>query len=467
MHSIVKNHKAPGPKGHFLLGSLSEIRSDRIRFINRLVKTYGNVVRFRMGPKVLHLISHPDDIKHVLLTNHQNYVKGLGLTHAKPLLGNGLLTSEGMDWSHQRKLIVPAFHKEKMNSFFETMKLELSLMMERWRKKAILRERIDVENEMKNLTLSILGRTLFNIDLTDNRNKLHSAFTLAIADALKRMTALLEVGSYLPSPASFRFRKSLRVLDDFIYKLIREKEEAKGKNDKDENDLVSILLSAINEDTGRKIDHKQLRDEIITLLLAGHETTSIVLTWSIYLLAIYKNIQSKVRSEANSIFDKSSITVSELNNFRLGKMVINEVMRLYPPVWIIPRKSIKADKIGNFQIPAGTNVLISVYTLHRHPEYWTDPDLFNPERFEGDAKKGVSEAFIPFGYGPRTCIGNHFALMEIQLALCMIIKEFSFTLSDGHEEVNPHPLLTLRPESRIFINVSQNKTPSLKNLTTC
>ena len=443
--------RAPGPKGHFLLGNLMDVRRDRLEFVLRITGQYGDIVRFRMGHKTLHLINHPDYVKQVLLENSQNYKKGLGLSHAKPLLGNGLLTSEGEFWQHQRKLILPAFHRKKMDDFFSVMKQEIELMLKRWEVQVSREAAIDVYKEMMQLTLTILGRTLFSIDLTNKTDKLAQSFSLAVKEAIHRMTAMFELSSYFPTPRNLRFRKALKILDAFIYDLINQRRQ--GQKSNNNADLLSMLLLATDEKTEKKMNDKQLRDEIVTMLLAGHETTALALTWSVYLLARHPKIQDTLRNKIKSFDAPQDFSYEQMAELKYSRLVLDEAMRLYPPVWLIPRRAIGSDNIGGFHIPRKSEVLICVYALHRHPAFWKEPNSFLPERFISDEERRSKYAYLPFGAGPRTCIGNHFGLIEAQLALSMIVQKYIIGSKGGQEEIKPDPILTLRPKARIQLEL--------------
>lgn len=434
---------APGPKGHFIFGSIREVKNDRIQFVSSLAEKYGDVVRFKMGPKTLYLINHPDLARYVLIANHKNYHKGLGLTHAKPLLGQGLLTSEDDLWHSQRKLIQNLFHNELIEGYVATMNAEIDDMLDDWQNR---KTGIDVFSEMTGLSLRILSKTLFNIDIEDRTNQISKIFSIAIKEASYRMTNMLDISSYIPSPHSFRLRRALKSLDALIFDLIEKRKRDESFQGKD---FLSILLKS-----GNQPSNKQIRDEIITMLLAGHETTSVALSWSIFLLAKYPEYQVRLRGEFNQLrgTDDEAINLSRL---KYPLMILNESMRLYPPVWLIPRRAIMPDEIGGYNIESGAEVLICLYNIHRHEQFWQKPDHFEPERFDPEDKNKNKYGFLPFGLGPRVCIGKHFASLEAQISLTKIISRFVVRLQDQKAEIKLDPLLTLRPKEKIIIDLRQ------------
>ncbi len=428
----------PGPRGHFIFGSMRQVRGDRIRFVSSLAKEYGGIARFRLGPKTMYLISDSQMANHVLCTNHKNYSKGLGLTHAKALLGKGLLTSEGELWMHQRKLIQSVFHTKLIDQYSAVINDEVDKTLDKWQTH---RDEIDVFDEMTQLTLRILARTLFNINIEDKTNLISRAFHLAVKEASGRMTNMLDVSGYLPSVHSFRFRKALRSLETLVYRLIEERKASPSQS----TDFLSLLVNAPGN-----IEKSLIRDEVMTMLLAGHETTAVALSWTIFLLAKHPEYQGKLKSETNG-------AAARLSESRYPQMILNEAMRLYPPVWIIPRKANTRDEIGGFDIERGAQVLICVYNIHRNPHSWSQPDRFEPERFGPHAQTHDAHQFMPFGLGPRVCIGKYFALLQGRVLLTKLSDRFTLRESQQNSQIELDPLLTLRPKGKILVSVALHK----------
>ena len=421
---------APGPRGHFIFGSMRQVRDDRIRFVSSLAREYGGIARFKLGPKTMYLISDSQMANHVLSTNHKNYSKGLGLTHAKALLGKGLLTSEGELWMQQRKLIQSVFHTKLIEQYSAVITDEVDQTLDKWQTQ---RDVIDVFDEMTQLTLKILARTLFNINIEDKTSQISRAFHVAVKEASDRMTNMLDMSSYLPSVHTFRFRNALRSLETLVYRLI---EDRKTNSSSQTTDFLSLLVNAPGN-----LENKLIRDEVMTMLLAGHETTAVALSWTIFLLAKHPEYQCKLKSETSS-------------ESRYPQMIISEAMRLYPPVWIIPRKARMRDEIGGFDVEQGAQVLICVYNIHRNPHSWPQPELFDPERFGSHAQTHEAHQFMPFGLGPRVCIGKHFALLQGRILLTRLIERFTLRASQQNSQIDLDPLLTLRPRGKILVSAT-------------
>lgn len=447
-----RNRKiAPGPRGHVLLGNLLDVRRDRLKFLMDVTREFGDVVRFRMGHKIFHLINHPDGIKHVLQDNYQNYHKGIGLAHAKSLLGEGLLTSEGEFWLRQRRLMEPIFDTQRITKFATVMADAAESMLERWQTYAKNNETLDIASEMMHLTLGILARTLFSTDISSKADEMDYAFTLAIKQAIHRMIALVDLPERIPTPRNLRFQKALRTLDEVVYGMISERQRRK----KDTGDLLSMLLLAHDEETGKSMSDKQLRDQVMTVLLVGHETTAIALTWTWYLLSLNPIVERQLHSELSEVLGGRTPTFKDLRDLKYTKMVIEESMRLYPPVWLIPRKAVEDDEIRGYYIPAGSGVLVSPYSMHRHPEFWENPEGFDPERFTAERWAGRPHyAYFPFGGGPRYCIGRSFSVIEASLIVAIVAQKYCLHLVPGHP-VKREPLLTLRPCQGVLMTLHE------------
>jgi len=444
-------HKiAPGPRGYALLGSLLDIRRDRLRFLMDVTREFGDVVRFRMGPKTFHLINQPDGIKHVLQDNYRNYHKGIGLAQAEPLLGKGLLTSEGEFWLNQRRLMQPAFHPQRIMEFAPAITDATGSMLERWQTCAKHEQPLDISLEMMGVTLDILGRTLLGTDIYSEADAVGDAFALALKQAIRHMVAIFNLPESVPTPRNLRFRKALGTLDKVVYGMIDERR----REEKGNGDLISTLL-AHDDGTGKSVSDKQLRDEVMTILLAGHETTAMALTWTWYLLSLNPTVEHQLQRELSEVLGGCEPTFEALPNLKYAKMVFEEAIRLYPPVWLIPRTAVKDDEIGGYYIPAGSGVLVSPYSMHRNPEFWENPEVFDPERFsvEGWTNRPYY-AYFPFGGGPRSCIGSSFGITEALLIIAMVAQRYRLRLVPGHP-VKPEPLLTLRPRQGVLMTLQE------------
>ena len=432
----------PGPRGHWLWGSLLDFQADPLRAYTEAARQYGDIVRFRSGPWHSYLVTHPDYVKHVLQDNHRNYNKGaLSDAYLKPLLGQGLITSEGDFWLRQRRLMQPAFHKQRLAHFGQTMTDKTLAMLDRWQTYAASGEPFDVSAEMMRLTLSIVGKTLFSAEVEDTSGEVGRAMEVAQAHVNYRTTHPFSLPERFPTPRNRRFRQAKATFDRILLSIIEERR----RSGEDKGDLLGMLLAARDEATGEGMSDQQLRDETVTLFLAGHETTSNTLTWTWYLLSQHPEVARRLREELSRLLGGRTPTVADIPHLKYTTQVLEETMRLYPPAWVITRGAIGPDEIGGYPIPARALISISPYVTHRHPDFWPNPEVFDPERFTPErAADRPRYAYFPFGGGPRQCIGNNFALMEATLLLATIAQAGQLDLAPGHR-VALEPLITLRP----------------------
>ena len=440
---------APGPRANLLLGSLPEYQRDPLNLFMNAALRYGDIVRLRIGPRAVHLITSPDYIKYVLQENNRNYHKSASYEKTKPLLGQGLLTSEDDFWRRQRKLSQPAFHRQRIGAFATTMTDATNEMLDRWQAAVERAQPMDIAKEMMRLTLTIVGQTLFSTDVSDEADSVGRALTIALEHTTHRMQAIFDLGERLPTPENRRFHEAIKTLDKIVFGMIEERR----RSGVDHGDLLSMLLQARDEETGESMSDKQLRDEAMTIFLAGHETTANALAWSWYLLSKHPDVARRLRAELDETLGGRVPTVQDLPNLRYTTMVIEEAMRLYPPAWAIGRNTIGEDEIGGYHIPADSIVAISSYVTHRLPTYWDNPEGFDPERFTPERSEGRPRfAYFPFGGGPRICIGNNFAMMEMQLVLATIAQRYRLDLTPG-QVIEPEPMVTLRPRNGIQMTV--------------
>jgi cytochrome P450 len=363
----------------------------------------------------------------------------------KPLLGNGLLTSEHEAWRRQRKLAAPAFQHRRIAAYAQAMAEQAERAQQGWADGA----QIDVASEMMRLTLGIVGKTLFDADVGGEADQVRAALTTALHYVDAQTSTALPTPPNWPTPRNLRNRRAIARLDAIIYRLIAER-RATGL---DTGDLLSMLLQARDEDDGRGMSDRQVRDEAMTIFLAGHETTAVGLAWAWYLLAQNPHIYGRLREEATRVLAGRAPTYADLEQLPYALQVFKEAMRLYPPAYVIGRYSIRDVDLGDQVLPAKTWVIISPYTLHRRNEYFPDPERFDPERFTADNERRLPRyAYLPFGGGPRICIGNHFALMEGQIILAALAQRLTFDLLPG-QQIRPRPLITLRPRDRIMMGV--------------
>jgi cytochrome P450 len=438
---LPRQKRPPRPHENWLIGSARAIQRDPLGFNVSMFQRYGNVaaVRFLLWPT--YMIFHPQDVKHVLQENHRNYSKDTYLIHfLRPLLGQGLFSNDGQSWLHQRRLMQPAFHRKQLATFGMLMTGATSSLLERWHNATTRDQPLDVAAEMMRLTLHIVGHALFSIDLSDETGTVGQAFTAlltSISDYIYQPVPPLNV----PTPRNRRIRQSIRTLDGVVQEIIT----AHRRLDAGTSDLLSLLLLARDEETGEGMTDRQVRDEVMTLLLAGHETTSNALTWTWYLLSQHPDAESRLHAELEQVLGGSIPTVENLPRLPYTRMVLEEALRLYPPAVGFNRKALGDDEVGGYMVPANTLIWLSPYMTHRHPDFWEHPDVFDPERFSPERSAGRPHfAYFPFGGGPRLCIGSTFAMMEAQLILATVAQRYRLRLVPNHQ-VEPQVMLTLRP----------------------
>jgi len=430
----------PGPKSKMPFEGLQAFRRDVIGFLKQAVDQYGDIAYFKVGPQKIFLLHHLDYIKEVLVTHNRNFVKSRGLQLAKRILGEGLLTSEGDFHLRQRRLMQPAFHRQRIETYGSVMADYAARLRERWRDG----DTMDTAHEMMQLTLAIVGKTLFNADVEAEADEIGEALTIAMTLFIERLTMpLAGLFDLLPLPSNFRFLKAKKRLDDTIYRMIDER-RASGK---DHGDFLSMLLLAQDvEGDGGSMTDLQVRDEAMTLFLAGHETTAIALTWSWYLLSQHPAVESKFHDELDQVLGGRLPAVEDLPKLTYTRKVLAESMRLYPPAYVFGRKAIHDFPIGKYVAPAGATILISPYVLHHDARNFPEPDKFDPERWTPEAETQRPKfSYLPFGAGPRVCIGESFAWMEGILVLATLGQQWRMRLVPGHP-IALQPMITLRPK---------------------
>jgi cytochrome P450 len=435
-----RGKRPPQLRTHSLLGIASEIQRDPLGFLIR-TQQVGEVVRLRFLFSPAYLISHPESIKYVLQDNARNYNKDLiTYTMFQPIIGRGLLINDGPSWLHQRRLMQPAFHRKRLSTYGTLMTEATVAMLERWQASSEREVPLHIEEEMMRLTLRIVGQALFSLDLSQQTSTIGSAVTAVLellGDYVYRPFPPLGV----PTPRNRRLQQAIRALDQVVYRLIAERRTRESGG----HDLLSMLLSVQDEETGQGMHDRQVRDEVMALLLAGHETTANTLTWTWYLLSQSPEIERRLHVELNEVLGGRVPTVADLPGLWYTRMVIEEALRLYPPAPLLSRKAIAADELRRYPIAANSMIMISPYAVHRHPAFWEKPEQFDPERFTPECSATrPAYAYFPFGGGPHVCIGNHFAMMEAQLILATVAQRYQLRLIPGHP-VEPQMVVTLRP----------------------
>jgi cytochrome P450 len=438
----------PGPSFLAVPGLLRKLWFDRLAMLTDAADEFGDVVKFAMGPKTLYFFNHPDHAKHVLSDNAANYHKGIGLAEARRLmLGDGLLTSEGEVWKQQRRIVQPAFRRDRIAGFASAVTDAGEDLVSRLG--ARVGGTVDLSAEMTRLTMSVLGKSLLGADLSPLR-MLGPAFEVAQDRAMFEMVSLGAVPLWLPLPRNRRFRRAKGQLEDAVEVLVSGRAHASGR---DGTDLLSMLAAAYSGDPDAGKRWRVLRDELITILLAGHETTASTLSWTWYLLSRHPEAGAAMHAEAVGVLGDRTPGHEDLARLPYTTTVIQETMRLYPPVWGLTRNSLAADVIDGYRVPAGADVMISPYTLHRHPGFWPEPNEFRPERFATSATPIAHRyAYIPFGAGPRVCVGSHLGMMEATLIAAMVARDFRFELAPDARP-QPEAMLSLRVRGGLPVRV--------------
>ncbi|MCX7789625.1 MAG: cytochrome P450 [Chloroflexaceae bacterium] len=428
----------PGPSRSLPGATLLAFQRDPIGFVSALAAEYGDIVRFRLGSQPTLLLSNPDHIRDVLVTSSKNFAKGRALQRAGRLLGEGLLTSEGEFHRRQRRLVAPAFHRQRIAAYGERMACLAEAHQARWRPG----QTVDMAAEMMRLTLRIAGDTLFGADTDATAAEVAAAMHDLLELFVLVPLPFSETLERLPLPSVRRFHAARERLDRIIYDLIARR-RACGE---DRGDLLSMLLAARDvEGDGSGMSDRQVRDEALTIFLAGHETTANALAWTFYLLSQHPEVAARLRAELDAALGGRAPTVADLPRLGYAEMVFAEALRLYPPAWIIGRRALQPFSLGGEEFAAGTIVLMSQWVVHHDPRHYPDPYRFDPERFRPEARAARHRfAYFPFGGGPRICIGESFAWMEGTLVLATLARRWQPALLPGHP-VALQPTITLRP----------------------
>ena len=436
----------PGPKGKPIMGVMREFNRDTLGFIERC-RDFGDVVRTRFLWVHAYFLYNPADIETLLTTNARSYRKAESLRSPffHRLVGNGLVTSEGDFWRRQRRLAQPAFHRQRISSYGDIMVQYAQRMIANWHDG----EPRDLSRDMTRLTLEIVVKTLFNSDVSKDADHIGQVLTSLVKPFASQATVKWILDNRLPTPGHRKYFNAVSEIDRIVFRIIAER-RASGY---DEGDLLSMLLQA-QDDDGTRMSDAQLRDEVMTLFLAGHETTALALSWSWYLLASHPEAEQKFHAELDDVLGGRTPAVSDMSNLKYTEMIAKEAMRLYPPAYAVGREAIEETEIGGFRVPKGTQLFAFQWVTHRDPRYFDDPAAFKPERWTSENSEPLPKyAYFPFGGGPRQCIGNYFAMMEIVLLLATIGQRFRFTLAD--EKVEVLPVLSLRPKSGIKVTLHQ------------
>ncbi|MCB9192828.1 MAG: cytochrome P450 [Flavobacteriales bacterium] len=437
----------PLVKGKYPIGSAFDFIRDSLGFFEEVVPKYGGIFQVRsiFFPFIsdfdyMMIVSDPDMVKHIMQDNNKNYVKSHGYNVLKVLLGEGLLTSEGDFWRKQRRLMQPAFHRDRLASFVDTYVEFGQQLVDKWKTLPDGSE-VDVSKDFMETTLNIVSKAMFSSDVADAMEVVNREFDYANEQLIKRITSPFPIPLWVPLPHIQKESRSYAAIKNVVADII----EKRRASDQRYDDLLSMLMEVEDADTGEKMSDQQIQDEVITIFLAGHETTAVALTWLVHCLDENPEVEQKLIEEESRVLNGRQPNLEDLHSLEYTRMVIDETLRLYPPAWIIGRHATEEDQLGNYRIPKDSNCLIPVYYIHRDPKLWDRPEEFRPERFSKENSKGRHKfVYFPFGGGPRLCIGNNFALMEMQIIVPMVVRAIKLRKSKGFQ-FKKEPLITMRP----------------------
>lgn len=443
----------PGPRGHPILGSIREIQRDNVQAFMDAWLAHGDIVHFR-GPLTINLLVHPDYVERVLRDNVANYPRPEFVTDKlKSIVGEGLVAAEGERWANARRVAQPAFDPARMQGFGETMIKTTGEMLERWESYAESGKPLDVKSEMMHISLANLATALFNFDLREALDEIEPAVYYALSHTNRRLTSPVDPQRF-PLPSTRRFNATLNALNSVIYRIIGEHRKATDPTE----DFVSMLLDSQDPESGAPITDRQARDEVIGFFIAGHETVSSALTWSFYLLSQNPDCWRKLKAEVDEVLGGRTPTVEDVPNLKYTEYVLLEAMRLYPPIFVLMRTALDDDVVGGYHIPKGSTVVLCAYVTHRHPDFWANPEGFDPERFTPERAAGLPRmAYFPYGGGPRKCIGNTFASLEMPLVVAMVAQRYNLNLIP-EQVVFPEPAISLRPRDPLMMQVERAQT---------
>jgi cytochrome P450 len=442
----------PGPPVHPFTGNLAELRADRLNFLHHVAHTYGDFVPIRLLRRTAILLNRPDYIEEVLVTQKRHFIKARGTRSLRALLGNGLLVSEGDFWRRQRRLVQPAFHRDRVAAYSQMMVEYTGRMLARWQPGQTL----DLHHEMMGVTLAIVAKALFDAEVSDAASDVGRSLEATLAHFNWRASNGFIIPLWLPVRANREFAQAKADLDKIVYGLITRR-RASGE---DPGDLLSMLLAARDDDASGTsagvpggMTDLQVRDEVMTLLLAGHETTANALTWAFLLLSQNPDVDAHLSGELATVLNGRSPALADLPHLPYTENVIKEALRLYPPAWIMGYEAVDDVTIGGYPVCKGTTMFMSQWVTHRDPRWFPEPDAFRPERWaEPGMKKLPTYAYYPFGGGERLCIGKSFALMEASLLLATIVEQYRLALAPG-QVIAMEPSVTLRPKHGLKMEV--------------
>jgi cytochrome P450 len=427
----------PGPRGLPLLGVMPEMVSDMLGLFTKTARKYGGITQFKLLNSTYLLVTNPDYVRYILQDNYKNYIRGRSVETGRVLLGNGLPLIDGDFWLRERRLLQPAFHRERLGTLASTVRDVIDAFLHAWEQKARDKQAIDLDDEMMGLTLTVIVKSMFSAEIDDKIQSLSHAFNVASKFMLWRSQQMWAPPLSVPVRRNVEYNRALKVLNDTIYPLITDARQNPA------DDLLGMLLAMRDQDTGEGMTDQQARDEVVTIFFAGHETTAASMTWMFYLLSQHPQVEEQLRAEIKSVLDGRAPTFADLSELPYMQQVIYETLRLYPAAYLFAREAVTEDTIDGYPIPAKTLIFITPYITHRDPNFWPDPEQFDPQRFTPkNIARRPRHVYYPFGEGPHLCIGNNFALMEMQLILTLALQRFKLRLV-------PDQTIALSPEATL------------------
>jgi cytochrome P450 len=437
-----RTSRPPGPRGLPLIGEARSFARDPLAFLSGAADRYGDIVNFRLGRLDVYFVRHPDYVREVLITQRASFTMTSLRAKINAVVGEGLFTSRGELHARQQRLMLPVFRKSRIEAYAGQMAELSQRMRDQWQAGAT----IDIADEMMKLTMLIAAQALFEQDIGGDTQSVSRNIGITLEFFTRLSSPFLKLSLALPLPATLRFKKAVRDLDAVIYRMIERRRDtaATGK------DLLSLLMQARDDETNVQMTEKQLRDEVLTLLIAGHETTANVLAWTFYLLAQRADAEQRMHEEAKAVLGgRAAFVAADLDRLVYTRRVMQEGLRLYPPGWFVGRQAQADVQIGGYTVPRGAVVLVSQYVTHRDARFFADPHQFKPERWEGDLEERLPRgAYFPFSAGDRHCIGEGFAWQEALLILATLAERWRFELVPG-QQIRPRPSVTLRPDGPI------------------
>jgi cytochrome P450 len=442
--NVATNVNAPAaPAGLPIAGHILKWRADPIKLLTDASRQ-GDVVQLGL-PGPTYLLTHPAHVKHVLQDNNQNYCKGWVFNRIKPYWGDSLLTADGDTWRQQRRRVQPSFTRDHTAGFTPIITRRTAEMLDRWDAIAASGQPVALYSEMTELALVIIGDVLFGVDLWTDAAEMAKAAQSALGVLKKRVAALAPLPLWVPTSDNRRFNGAMRMLNDRISAIVEHKQRSGDKGPS----FLAMLMSARDAETGSAMSDRQLHEEILGMLQQGHDTVGESLAWTWYLLAQNPEVARRLHCEVSEVLGDRVPVLADLPRLQYGQTILQESLRLYPPVWVIPRDAIQDDRIGGYRIPAGSTILLCPYLTHRRPEFWENPEAFDPDRFLPErARERPRHAYFPFGAGPRLCMGAEMAMMEMLLIMAMVVQKYRIHLVAGHRE-EPECILDMIPRHHV------------------